>query len=121
MSKTIKFLIVGFMLLVLALFPGCNSDAREFLPDITIPLESHSAEIVIKEWRWLMGSGAYIYYQQNGNQTLLGRTSGGDDGFCPFSFGEYSLAIDGSELIVRWAFRGGSSEDSWREDRFLLP
>lgn len=111
-------------LLLLAAFfflPGCSYDDREFFADISIPLQEYSAEIVIREWRWLLGSGAELYYQKNGKLTLLGTTTGGDDGYCPFKAGEFAVNVEENELIVRWSFRADDSEASWREKRFALP
>ena len=121
MHKVCKKSIVLLLLLVFFIFAGCNHNEKEFLPELTVPLEDASFQIVIKEWRWLSGSGAEIYYQQDGKQTLLGKTTGGDDGFCPFAAGQYSLKTEGNELIIRWAFRGSTPEEEWRESRFLLP
>ncbi len=111
-------------LLLLAAFfflPGCSHDEREFLADISVPLEDTSAEVVIREWRWLSGSGAEIYYQKDGKLTLLGKTTGGDDGYCPFEAGKFTLDVEENELVIRWSFRGGDPEASWREKRFAIP
>ena len=121
MNNVCKKLIVLLLLAVVILLPGCSHDDREFLADISVPLENGSAEIVIKEWRWLLGSGAEIYYQKNDTLTLLGETTGGDDGYCPFEAGKFTLNVEGSELVVRWSFRGNDPEDSWRENRFAIP
>lgn len=115
-------LIVLFVLVAIIAVVGiCNRDQREFLSEITVPLEGASAQIVIKEWRWLSGSGAEIYYQKDGKQTLIGKTTGGDDGFCPFAAGKYTIKAEENELVIRWAFRGSTPEDKWRENRFPLP
>lgn len=117
MNNMSKKLIVPLLLAVLILLPGCNYDDREFLPDITVPIEYSSAEIVIKEWRYLLGSGAEIYYQSGGEQVLLGTTTGGDDGYCPFSAGKYTIALEDNALLIRWHFGG----DVWKETQFSLP
>lgn len=114
-------MIVLLLLAALIVLPGCSYDAREFLADISVPLEDGSAEIGIKEWRWLLGSGAEIYYQQDGELTLLGKTTGGDNGYCPFEAGKYTLNVEENELVIRWSFRPSTPEDSWRENRFALP
>lgn len=113
--------ILLLLLIALVIFTACHRDDREFLADISVPLEDTSAEIVIKEWRWLSGSGAEIYYQKDDKLTLLGKTTGGDDGYCPFAAGKFTLNMEENELVVRWSFRGGDSETSWRENRFALP
>lgn len=90
---------------------------RAYLADISLPLEDGSAEIIIKEWRFLLGSGAEIYYKQDGKLTLLGTTTGGDDGYCPFAAGKYTLEAEEDALIIRWHFDG----DIWKDARFSLP
>lgn len=117
MNNTHNRLIALLLLAAFILLFGCNYDDREFLPDITVPIEYSSAEIVIKEWRFLSGSGAEIYYQSGGKQVLLGTTTGGDDGYCPFAAGKYELALENNTLLVRWHFGG----DTWKEARFSLP
>ena len=116
MHKTQKTFIAIVLLTVLAL-SGCKSKGREYLADISVTPEGSSAQIIIKEWRFLLGSGAEIYYKQGTELTLLGKTSGGDDGYCPFSEGNYTVAIEDNQLLVRWHFR----EDIWKESRFSLP
>ena len=121
MCNLCKKMTALLLLAVLALLPCCSCDDREFLADIFVPLEDTSAEIVIKEWRWLSGSGAEIYYQKSDELTLLGKTTGGDDGYCPFAAGNFSIDVEKSELVVRWSFRATDPENSWREERFALP
>ena len=121
MITTFRKLILP-LLLIAVMFSGCNCDEREYLADIVLPLEKSPGEIVIKEWRWLLGSGAEVYYRLNGKQTLLGTTTGGDDGYCPFADGKYIVTLDGEELLIRWRFEGdGLEEDIWKEERFTLP
>ncbi len=120
MKQTHKKIIVCLLLAALMLLPGCGN-SREYLEDITVQLEETDSQIVIKEWRWLMGSGAEIYVQQDGELTLLGITTGGDDGYCPFASGTYTLEAEDDELVIRWAFRGSEPEEKWRESRFPLP
>lgn len=118
-NKVCKISIVILLVAAIIVFFACisNHDDREFLPDITVPLEDGSAEIVIKEWRWLLGSGEEIYYKQGSTLILLGKTTGGDDGYCPFSEGNYTLDLEDNTLLVRWHFEG----DIWKEARFSLP
>ncbi len=115
MDKIRRFFLI--ILLLTVVLPGCKSTEREYLPDISVPLEYGSAEIVIKEWRFLLGSGAEIYYKQGSLMTLLGKTTGGDDGYCPFAAGKYTVALEDNTLLVRWHFSG----DTWKEQRFSLP
>ena len=113
-------LILLLLFAILIALPGCDIDEREFLPDIVVPLEDHPGQIVIKEWRWLLGSGAEIYYQLDGKVTFLGSIAGGDDGYCAFADGKYSLQTEADTLTVRWVFQSDAG-DIWREKQFTLP
>lgn len=116
MNKKSKSFIV-ILLLAAILLSGCKSTGREYFADISVPLEHGSAEIVIKEWQFLLGSGAEIYYKQGDDLTLLGTTTGGDDGYCPFAAGKYTVALEDNALLIRWHFGG----DVWKEAQFSLP
>ena len=108
-----------FMMLLLAaaLLCGCGSMEREYLADLIVPLDNGNEKIVIKEWRWLQGSGAEVYYQAADEQILLGTTTGGDDGYCPFADGKYTVVVENKELLISWCFKG----DIWKEKRFEIP
>lgn len=116
-----RLIVIWLLVTLLVILTGCHHEEREYLADISVPLEGTSAEIVIKEWRWLLGSGAEVYYHNDGKLTLLGKTTGGDDGYCPFKEGKFTLNMEGNELVVRWSFRGSDPEDTWRVKRFALP
>lgn len=101
---------------------GCASDEREFLEDVVVTLEDSSEKIIIKEWRFLLGSGAEVYYQKDSSEpVLLGKTTGGDDGFCPFNEGLYELTQDGNSVTIKWSFNPSDSKDKWRSKTFNLP
>ena len=126
MKNSSKKWLMGILIVVLVVAVGFGAtwlflDAampdREYLPDITVSLEERPGQIVIKEWRFLLGSGAEIYYTDGGKLTLLGSAGGGDDGYCPFAAGEYTLTVEGNVLLVRWH----AVDDVWREKRFSLP
>lgn len=119
--KRLVTLSLAVCFAVCVVFTGCHQDEREFLADISVPLEDTAAEIVIKEWQYLLGSGAEIYYREDDKLTLLGKTTGGDDGYCPFQAGKFKLDIEGNELTVRWGFRGSDPEELWKEKRFTIP
>ncbi len=108
-------LLVGLVLL----FAGCQPSEREYHPDITLQLEKRDAELVVREWRYLMGSGADIYFRRAGEMVLLGSTTGGDDGYCPFAHGKYSVVENGDTVTVKWLFQ--SASDTWKEIEFALP
>lgn len=102
---------------ILTLFTGCNTSGREYLEDLIVELGADE-KLIIKEWSFLLGSGAEIYYQQeNQKPVLLGQTDGGDDGACPFSLGQYEITRDGNTVTVKWHF----DADVWRSKTFELP
>lgn len=127
-KKTVRtaLTVVVSCLIMLFLFSGCDSkkDAfwdRTYLDDIRIPLETRDAEIIIREWHWLMGSGEEVYYKCDGEEILLGTLTGGDNGFCPFNEGLYAVTVDGNELIIEWPVRSNTERDSWYKEVFELP
>jgi len=121
--KTLTYIILAVILLFAVTwgavwyFLDAAMPDREYLSDISVPLADSNGEIIIKEWRFLLGSGAEIYYRCDGKMKLLGETTGGDDGYCPFAHGEYTVSLEEEALLVRWHFRDGI----WREKRFSLP
>ncbi len=121
MNKIITLLCLFF--LVLMYLYGCGGSEREYLEDIVYELEDSTGVIIIKEWCFLLGSGAEVYYKQ-GEKTavLLGKTTGGDDGFCPFKEGMYEITQNGGSICVSWCFRPSNSNHSlWRSKSFDLP
>lgn len=95
-------LIAAVCCLIIAVtLSGCFFE-REYLDDIHIPLETQEGEIIIREWQFLLGSGAEIYYKVYGKEVLLGQLPGGDDGFCPFKEGLYSVAVEDNKLTIEW-------------------
>ena len=83
--KTIRK-TVFLILLCIFVLSSCSS-GREYYDDIVVQFENDEAEIVIREWSFLLGSGAEIYCNIGGKMTLLGQISGMDNSFCPFSKG----------------------------------
>ena len=82
-------------------------------------MESRDAEIVLREWSWLSGSGAEVYYKEDGKEIKLGQTTGGDNGYCPIKNGMYRLSEDGDTVTIEWLFR--ASGDLWQSKTFDLP
>ena len=107
-------------LLLLMIFSGCGSE-REYHDDINIQLESNQAEIIIREWQFLLGSGAEIYYNDGDEEILLGQLAGGDDGFCPFKEGLYSVSVDDKEVTIEWCIYPNEKEKPWEKKTFELP
>lgn len=126
MKRTrITLWIAAFVIFLATNLSGCSSFladdfGKEYYDDIPIPLENHNAEIMIREWSFLSGSGAEVYYKENNNEILLGKLLGGDDGFCPFKEGLYSVAFEDSKLIITWC-RYPGSEIAWETKIFDLP
>lgn len=118
-KRNVSIVVVG-CLIILFIFAGCAPE-REYHEDIHISLETRRAEIIIKEWSYLLGSGAEVYYKDDDKEILLGNLLGGDDGFCPFKEGLYSVAVDGNELTIQWCRFPNSERESWEEKIFELP
>lgn len=93
--------------------------SREYKEDISFYLETQQAEIVIREWTFLTGSGAEVYYRKDGKEVMMGQLSGGDDGFCPFEAGLYSINVDGDKLIIEWSYFPRGNYD--KKEIFNLP
>lgn len=119
MKRTI-LLVLAAWALVLA---GCNSTNREYYDDIHITLQDSTKKIIIKEWHCLQGSGAEVYFQEDdANPVILGKTTGGDDGFCPFKEGLYEITQDGSSVTIKWCFNPSDKDKAnWRSKMFELP
>ena len=113
--------VSAIWILVIAL-AGCAPMEREYHADLVVPLQDPSEQLVIKEWSFLQGSGAEVYYQKDGAEpVLLGKTTGGDDGFCPFREGLYEITQDGSALTVSWCFHPSDNDKTnWRSETFDL-
>jgi len=125
MTKRIKYtslLMAVIMCFSLLIFVGCGLE-REYYDDILFPLQDTSEKLIIKEWSFLLGSGGEVYYQKNDHKPiLLGNTTGGDDGFCPFRKGLYEITQDGRTLTVKWCFNPSDNDKShWRSETFELP
>ena len=109
-------------LIISFIFGACNfGSGREYHDDIHIPLETHQAEIIIREWSFLLGSGAEIYYKTADEEILLGQTSGGDDGYCPFQDGKYSVAVEDNKLTIEWCKIPSNISIPWEKNVFELP
>lgn len=122
MSKTAKITVpavIAVCLAILFMLGGCDS-GRDYKEDIHVSLEGMNAEIIIREWSWLLGSGEEVYYKADGKKkTLLGRLSGGDNGYCPFEDGKYSVSVEDGKLTVEWC--AIPHNDTWRKEVFDLP
>ena len=110
-------IIVVFLCALLLCLAGCHTSGREYRDDVVVELGTDE-KLIIREWSFLMGGGAEIYYQHGDQKpVLLGQTGGGDDGACPFSLGQYEITRDGNTVLIKWQFRG----DVWHSQTFELP
>ncbi|MBO5648551.1 MAG: hypothetical protein J6S76_01395 [Clostridia bacterium] len=118
-TRVMRFIIcVCVIVLMLFCAAACVGTGRDYHDDLVVALSDTEHILIIKEWSFLLGSGADIYYQiRDARPILLGTTTGGDDGACPFSLGQYEVIHDGSTVTLRWRFSG----NIWREKEFILP
>lgn len=112
-----------FVLCFCLLLCGCKTSVREYKEDITFQLQDKDDVLIIKEWTYLLGSGADIYYKHGDDAPVfLGKTSGADNGFCPFSEGLYEITEDGDTVIMSWCFKPSDNDRShWHSESFKLP
>ena len=110
--------LVGiFVLAILVLFSGCSS-GREYKDDIVVELTDREGTLVIREWSFLLGSGAEVYYDYGWRSIRLGQTSGADDGYCPFEAGRYRVTQKEDAVELSWR---SNSAGVWRSASFDLP
>ncbi len=123
-KKRNAWIVVVSCFIMLFLLSSCKKTSlwdKTYLDDLHIPLESREAEIIIREWHWLLGSGEEVYYKYDGKEIFLGNLTGGDDGFCPFNAGLYSVTEDGNKLIIEWPLHANTERASWYKEVFELP
>lgn len=116
MKKAIAFASV-FVLAILVLFSGCSS-GREYKDDIVVELTDREGTLIIREWSFLLGSGAEVYYDYGWRSIRLGQTSGADDGYCPFEAGRYRVTQKEDTVELSWR---SNSVGVWRSQTFDLP
>ena len=121
MNQISKIMVCVVAISILLSLGACTDNGRDYHEDICVQLGDRNAEIVIREWEFLLGSGAEIYYRQNGKTTLLGQIAERDGTYCPFQNGKYSITVDGNTLLIKWAFQHSDSKNKWREASFTLP
>ena len=119
-TKRSALIAIVSCLIIVFTFSGCDS-GRDYLDDLCIPLETHEGEIIIREWTFFLGSGAEIYYKVDGKEIMLGQLPGGDDGFCPFKAGLYSVTVDGNKFTIQWDDKPGGEYIPNHTETFELP
>ena len=115
-----KIILIILATVIFGCFCSCGLGSnREYYDDIVIELQDREGVLVIKEWEFLHGSGAEIYYRYKGQKPiLLGKTVGGDDGYCPFKNGNYEITQNADSVDISLS---GSDLDECKTYSFDLP
>ncbi|MGM9642833.1 MAG: hypothetical protein ACI3XI_06450 [Eubacteriales bacterium] len=101
---------------------GCSFGLeKEYYDDIRVDVDALQAEIIIKEWRFLSGSGAEVYFKRDGKEVLLGKLSGGDDGYCSFKEGMYLVDVEDGTLTIERCLYPSDESKPWEKVSFELP
>lgn len=97
-----RIILIILSTVIFGCFCSCGLGInREYFDDIVIELQDREGVLIIKEWEFLHGSGAEIYYRYKGQKTiLLGKTVGGDDGYCPFKNGNYEITQNADSIVI---------------------
>ena len=115
-------LILVIILITCVLLQSCSKslDEREFLDDLYINIPDTEYQLLIKEWRYLLGSGAEVYFVEDSDtkKVHLGNISGGDDGYCPFENGKYDITYNEGVVTLSWSFDG--SDNYAKSESFTL-
>lgn len=117
MRKKTKIVIVSILTITVALvaifYCMMTNDLRDFKEDIIIDIPNLEASLIIREWKFLLGSGAEVYYKPtNGKAFMLGTAGGGDDGYTPFADGEYTVKFQENGVNISWYFGVGNHWNS---------
>lgn len=120
-NKTIIIVLVLSLVTCCFALQSCNEqfEAAEYKDDIIVTVPDSDETLVIKEWTFLLSSGAEIYLQKDNRLILLGETDGADDGYCPFADGKYQIINnkDGT-ITVKWLFNIAEDTEIWHEKQF---
>ncbi len=113
-------ILLTFALLPAVVFNCSDGFSREYLDDLYVDIPDTESQLLIKEWRFLLGSGTEVYYipSAGAKAQFLGKTTGGDDGYCPFRDGKYSISYSEGVVTLSWAFQGREYN---RSESFTLP
>ncbi len=118
MKKTVLILCAAVLLLC-SCTPGASG--RDYREDINVPLKN-GYTLIIREWSYTVGSGAEIYLsQKDGKTVFLGRTTGGDDGYCPFADGNYEIVEKDGCIVISWGFRASDNASDRKTKTFEIP
>ena len=90
--------------------------------DIVYPLQDPEEKLVIREWSYLTGSGAEIYFQRGEEKPILIGQTNGEENDTPFKDGAFEIIQNGRFIEVSWRFRASRPDRShWRTNSFELP
>ena len=116
--SSVLSVILLSILVVVSLDIQFNS--RSYLEDMTVQVPDSEVTLLIREWQFLLGSGAEVYLMQGNKKVYLGQAGGGDDGYCPFDQGKYEIFIgDGNTVTIKWL--AIPDTEVWKEKVFELP
>ena len=95
-----------------------------YLDDIEIVTPAGNYSLVVKEWGFLRGGGAEIYYKQDDNLVLLGELNT-DDVVHPFHTNLYAIQWDEERITIRYysgtLVENAEDESTWRFKTFEVP
>ena len=120
MKKIISALSLLILLLTLA---ACQNPLgeREYMEDLYVNIPNTDYQLLIKEWRYLLGSGEEVYFisAEGEEPVLLGNLNGGDDGYCPFKNGKYAVKYADGAVTISWSRIGNDTYE--QSESFALP
>lgn len=115
----ITAVVVAALTVVGVLFVLDSSFAKDYKDDLRIELAQNDGIIIVKEWSFLTGSGAEIYYEKDGEVVCLGSTDG-NDGYLAFDDGKYTVTEGDGEVTLSWFYSKVSGKEDWRSKTFKL-
>lgn len=118
--KTFKIAIIAIVALLAIVLTGVviyaavaqitfnTSFSKEYYDDLYVDIPGTDQQLLIKEWRFLLGSGEEVYYipSQGAKPVFIGNLTGGDDGYCAFNKGKYSISYEDGIVTLKWSMRG---------------
>ena len=94
---------------------------RDYLDDIEIVAPAGDYSLVVKEWGFLLGGGAEIYYKKDDNLKLLGELHT-DDVVHPFHLNMYTIQWGEGKITIHYysgtLAENAEDENTWRFKTF---
>jgi len=115
----ITAVVVAALTVAGVLFVLNSSFAKDYKDDLRIELAQNDGVIIVKEWSFLTGSGAEIYYEKDGEVVCLGSTDG-NDGYLAFDDGKFTFTEGDGEVTLSWFYSKVSGKEDWRSKTFKL-